>query len=183
MSCSSVARRCAEGVCCAALRVCCSAAKQVHAASQSRVDAMCWGQHPGPPAESFFVVLCTQNWRGRAAPLLSGGTTANGYCQKDWRRATFRGQGSYFQSHRTAPGCQTRRTGGGARGTGNSGGSSPRATTVKGSACGSHSGSRKVRCFFPFQRVRFPAPEGAFSCLSVLVRVRVRKGVGVGSFV
>ena len=35
---------------------------------------------------------------------------------------------------------------------------------------------------FSWQRVRFPAPECAFSCVSVLVRVRVRKGVGVRAF-
>ena len=69
MSSSSVARRSAEGVSCAALRVCCSAAKQVTAASQSRVDDMCRGQHPGPPPESFIVVVCTQNWRCRVAAL------------------------------------------------------------------------------------------------------------------
>ena len=163
MSSSSVARRCAEGVSCAALRVCCSAAKQVTAASQSRVEDMCRGQHPGPAAQSFFVVVCSQNWRGRVAPLQLGGTRANGFSQKDSRQAISRGQGSSFQSPRTVPGFPTRRIGGAAKGTENSGGSSLWATTVKGSACASHSGSTKVQCCFPvsacvflYLSLRFP---------------------------
>ena len=35
---------------------------------------------------------------------------------------------------------------------------------------------------FSFQRVRFPVSESAFSCLSELVRVRVRMGFGVRAF-